>query len=94
MEELRNLVGRQQMISAMLFATENAARVIEICSAPPPADGDTVRALADACGLTDFQAEVILTMPVRRFSPDSVARMRDDLREVEISIDQLRESDS
>lgn len=74
----------------MLYAAEHAAQVLQVCLATPPSDGGTVRALVDAFDLTEFQAEVILGMPMRRFSPASVAVIRSELVEIEGMIEQLR----
>lgn len=90
MSELQDLVGRQQMVSAMIYAAENAAQVIEICSAPSRAGDNIARRLASACGLTEFQAEVILDMQVKRFSPLAVEGMRAQLEEDERIITRLR----
>lgn len=79
------------MVAAMLYAAdvENAALVIEVCSALSSSDTNTVRALAEECNLTQFQAEAILDIQLRRISPASIARMRSDLNEIEGSLEQI-----
>lgn len=90
MSDIQDLVGRQQMVSAMIYAAENAAQVIEICSTSSATGESIARRLADACGLTEFQADVILDMQVKRFSPLAIAEMRAQLVEDEHKIAELR----
>jgi DNA gyrase/topoisomerase IV subunit A len=87
--ELQNQKGRREMVNAFIYAAENAARVVEICSTTAASDEDLPRVLADACGLTMFQAEVILTMQVKRFSPHALLQLRAELVDIDEEIDRL-----
>jgi DNA gyrase/topoisomerase IV subunit A len=87
--EFENLQGRRQILQALLFATENAIRIVEFCASSSPDAAVTARDLAEAFDITEFQADVILTMQVRRFSPHSVANVRAQLHDVESEIEQF-----
>lgn len=87
MSELRNLQGRVQIIRALIYATEHASEVLSFCLSVSADHAVTARELADFCGVSEFQAEVILDMPVRRFSAHAVSNMRGELQAVE---DQIR----
>ncbi|MEJ1088102.1 hypothetical protein WDU99_07215 [Microbacterium sp. Mu-80] len=54
-----------------------------MCSTTSGDEGDLNRALCEAFDISEMAAEVILSMPARRFSPLSVDRLRAELAEVE-----------
>lgn len=68
------------MIEAILLAAENAEQVMRVCSTA--AAGTAGDALAEDFGISDLQAQVILDMQVRRFTPESAAAVRAELAEV------------
>ncbi|MEJ1088441.1 DNA gyrase subunit A [Microbacterium sp. Mu-80] len=80
MTDLRNLRGRREMIEAILLAVENAEQVMRICSTA--AAGAADEALADAFGISDLQAQAVLDMQIRRFTPERAAAVRAELAEV------------
>lgn len=88
--ELATQLDRQQIVLALLYAAENPARVIEVCATAETSGDELTRTLADACGLSMFQADVILTMQVRRFSPHAVTQMRAELLDIDQAIDRLK----
>jgi uncharacterized protein Yka (UPF0111/DUF47 family) len=89
MTEVENQQGRREVVQALIYAAEHSARVLEICSTAITSDDDLPRLLADACDLTVLQAEVILTMQVKRFSPHALLQMRAELLDIEHEIDRL-----
>jgi DNA gyrase/topoisomerase IV subunit A len=81
-----NLRGRQLVISALILAVDNRDRVLEICATT---DGDVshVRAaLVREFKLDPMQADAILGMQVRQFTPRVIALMRVELAEVEAEL--------
>ena len=83
MDDRQNLLGKRWIVGVMLMAAEQGDRVFEICSTTAGEEGDLNRALCEAFGIGAMAAEVILSMPARRFTPLSIDRLRTELAEVE-----------
>ncbi|UNK70285.1 hypothetical protein [Microbacterium sp. H1-D42] len=83
MDDRQNLLGRRWIVGVMLMAAEQAPRILEVCAATPGDEKDLNRALREAFDIGEMDAEVILSMPVRRFAPVSVERIRAELADIE-----------
>lgn len=92
MSELESLKGRRQILHALLFSVDNAHAIIEFCASASPDAAIAADTVAGFFGITEFQAEVILDMPLRRFSPHAVASIRKELLDVESELDRLDRS--
>lgn len=90
MDEQQHLEMRRQVVAVKLFAAENAARVMHACAAPST-DGPEA-ALVEAFGLSDFEAQVILDMQVRSFSPAQTNRLRAELADIDARIQEFEAS--
>ncbi|MGF2948990.1 hypothetical protein [Microbacterium alcoholitolerans] len=83
MDETQNLLGKRWIVGVTLLAAEQAQRVLEICATTSGGEKDLNRALREAFDIGELDAEVILSMQVRRFTPASVQRLRAELDEIE-----------
>lgn len=83
MDDAQNLLGRRWVVAVMLMAAEQGDKVFEVCSTTSGEEGDLNRALCEAFDISAMAAEVILSMPARRFTPLSIDRLRAELAEVD-----------
>ncbi|MER7795843.1 hypothetical protein [Microbacterium sp. NPDC096154] len=80
MDERQNLIDRARIVRAMLMAVENAPRLLEVCATADADDhAELVAAVADEFDIDSLEADVILNMRVRRFTPRDVAQLRSEL---------------
>ena len=71
------------------MAAEQASRVLEVCASVEGDDAALNRALCEEFDINPIDAEVVLSLQVRRFTPASIARMRSELAEMERRIPDL-----
>lgn len=83
MTEKQNLQGRRWLLGITLMAAEQASRVLEVCASVEGDDAALNRALCEEFDISSIDAEVVLSLQVRRFTPASIARMRSELAEME-----------
>lgn len=74
-----NLTERIQIVEALLVVAENPVKLLEVCAAVSGDHTSAVKAVADAFQFTDLQASVVLDMQIRRFTPEQVQLLRDEL---------------
>jgi hypothetical protein len=83
MSEKQNLQGRRWLLGITLMAAEQAPRILHVCATTEGDDAALNRALCAELDISPIDAEVILSLQVRRFSPASIARIRADLEHIE-----------
>lgn len=82
-DELRNARLRRGVVAATLYAAEHAVEVVQICKA---VDGDEFSlrtAIMVAFGFDEVQADAIVGMQVRRFTPRAIEQLRAHLSEID-----------
>lgn len=82
MDDQRNARNRREIVVAVLFAAEHPGEILGICADVE----DTVSApskIADAFGFSTTQAEAILSMQVRRFTPYAIEQLRAELADID-----------
>ncbi|MGZ0711320.1 hypothetical protein ACWPKO_23635 (plasmid) [Coraliomargarita sp. W4R53] len=78
-EDRRNLVSRIEIVSAYIKALDDPEKLLRVC-AGVSGDVDEARsAVAAAFEVSDAAADAILALQVRRFTPRSIERMRNEL---------------
>ena|GEM_PF-3407920 len=85
----QNLMGRRWLLGVTLMAAEQATTILDVCATTPGDDAELNRALREALEVSSIDAEVILSLQMRRFSPSSIARIRAELHEVESLLDSI-----
>lgn len=83
MSELQELLGKRQMLTAMVLAAEHRETVMNICATINGEASDVVQALGNELGVNGFQAQVILDMQLKKFTPAAVAVVRSELEIVD-----------
>lgn len=83
MDDHQSMRGRRWILGLTLMAAERSQELFAVCAAAPGDEKDLLRAVAEAFEITELDADVILSMQVRRFTPASVQRLRAELDEVE-----------
>lgn len=86
MDDRENAQARRHIIVAMLHAAEHQDELLLVCAS---VDGDTPSAnaaLRQAFGVDAVQADAILNMQVRRFTPKAIQRMRVELSDVDAAL--------
>lgn len=83
MDDEQSMRGRRWIVGLTLMAAERSQELFAVCAATQGDEKDLLRAVADAFGITELDADVILSMPVRRFSPASVRRLRAEFDDLE-----------
>lgn len=83
MDDHQSMRGRRWILRVMLMAAERSQELLKVCAATEGDERDLLRAVAEAFEISELDAEVILSMPARRFSPASVRRLRAELDEVD-----------
>ncbi|WP_236968874.1 hypothetical protein [Microbacterium aurantiacum] len=78
-EDRRNLMARIEIISAYMKALEDPERLMQVCADIAGDDADARSAVAAAFEVSDFAADAILTLQVKRFTPRSIEQMRREL---------------
>ncbi|WP_301110373.1 hypothetical protein [Microbacterium sp.] len=79
MSELQELLGKRQMLTAMVLAAEHRETVMNICATIDGEASDVMQALVSELGVDEFQAQVILDMQLKKFTPAAVAVVRSEL---------------
>lgn len=83
MDDRENALARRHIIVAMLHAVEHQAELLHACAT---VDGDFASANAairKAFDVDAVQADAILSMQVRRFTPEAIQQMRGELSDVD-----------
>lgn len=83
MDDRENALARRHVISAMPYAAEHQDELLRACAA---VEGDTASAntaIREAFDVDVIQADAILTMQVRRFTPEAIQQLRVEVSDVE-----------
>lgn len=83
MDDGENALARRHIIAAMLRAAEHQDELLRVCAS---VDGDVASANAairQAFDVDATQADAILSMQVRRFTPEAIQQLRVELSDVE-----------
>lgn len=83
MPEDDQLAARRRIIAALLFAAERPTEVLRIVTAAHGELDAAAAALRDAFAWTEEQSHAVLNMQVRRFTPLTVHRLRNELQEID-----------
>lgn len=84
--ELESRIGLHRIVSALLRAVTDPHTLIETC-ANAHGDVDAVTAaIAEAYRVGEVEAGAILSLQVRRFTPEGVQQLRDELSRIERSL--------
>lgn len=82
MDERENLIERRRILAVTLLAVEQAPKVLEVCASVSGDNASLVRALAKAFEISEFEAEVITTIQVRRFTPHVTEQLRSEVADI------------
>lgn len=83
MESRENELIRRSIIAAMLHVAEHRSELFEVCAGVEGDASSANAAIREAFGFDEMQAEAILAMQVRRFTPRAIQQMRAELAEVD-----------
>jgi len=87
MDGRENLLERRRIVSLMLLAAEQAPRLVEVCASVSGDESSARRVLAEAFGVSEMDAQFILDMQVRRFTPPAIERTRSELADIDSQLD-------
>ncbi len=82
-DEVRNARFHRPVVVAMLFAAENSADILQLCAAAEDDDSSLREAIMTAYGFDEVQADAILAMQVRRFTPRAIEQYRELLADLD-----------
>lgn len=72
-------MGRIEIMSAYIKALDDPERLIRVCADVSGEDDDARAALAAAFEVSDFAADAILGLQIRRFTPWRIEQIRREL---------------
>jgi DNA gyrase/topoisomerase IV subunit A len=78
-QELRNLNLRREIVAAYIVAIEHREDLFRLVEGAPDDIDATTRVISEAFGVSDIAARAIQDLQVRRFTPQSIAQMREEL---------------
>jgi len=78
-DELRNARLHREVLAAMIYAAEHAADILRVCAAADGDDPSLREAIMTAFGFDEVQADAILAMQIRRFTPRAIEQSRAQL---------------
>lgn len=87
-DDERNLLARREILVAYTAVLDRLDELLEVCSAVTGDTDDLRRAVEEAFDLSPIQADAILAIQVRRFTPNERRKLEEELVELEL----LRES--
>lgn len=82
-EDRENLLARRQIVSALLLALENVDKLLDVCAKVQGGVAETQAAVAEAFDVGEIEANAILALQVRRFTPHSIEQIREELAEID-----------
>ncbi|GAA5201806.1 hypothetical protein [Microbacterium jejuense] len=83
-DDRQNTLARREILAAYIDIINRLGELIEICSA---VEGDTEelrKAVQASFGLSPVAADAVLSMQVRRFTPNERQKIRDELADIDI----------
>lgn len=83
MDDRENALARRHIISAMLHAAEHQDELLRTCATVEGDIASANAAIRKAFDVDVIQANAILTMQVRRFTPEAIQQLRVELSDVE-----------
>lgn len=86
----QDLELRKKAVEAKLRAISELPLLLEVCTNSNGDMAETRTAVAERFRISDWEAEVMLSMQVSRFTPVSVEELRAELAEVTSAIEELR----
>ncbi len=84
-----NALARREIIAAYIQVLDRLGELVEICSA---VEGDTheLRSkVQEAFGLSPIAADAVLSLQVRRFTPNERRRMRYELADIDLWLEHV-----
>ncbi|MBO1738534.1 hypothetical protein [Leifsonia sp. TF02-11] len=75
-DDVRNARFHRPVVVAMLFAAEHSADILALCASAEGDDSSLREAIMTAWGFDEVQADAILAMQVRRFTPRAIEQLR------------------
>jgi DNA gyrase/topoisomerase IV subunit A len=83
-EHRENALTRREIIAAYIQVLDRLGELVEICSAVE-GDTDELRSkVQEAFGLSSIATDAVLSMQVRRFTPNEQHKMRDELADLDL----------
>lgn len=82
MDERDNARQRKEIVVALLYAAEHAPELLRVCDSVDGDFSETRTAIAEAFAINEVQADAILNMQVRRFTPHALEQLRAELDEI------------
>lgn len=82
-DAVRNARFHRPVVVAMLFAAEHSADILRLCAAAEGDDSSLREAIMTAYGFDEVQADAILAMQVRRFTPRGIEQYRELLADLD-----------
>ncbi|MCI0155727.1 hypothetical protein KNO15_03325 [Leifsonia shinshuensis] len=82
-DAVRNARLHRPVVEAMLFAAQHRTDLLELCAAVEGDDSSLRDAIMTTFGFDEVQADAILAMQVRRFTPRAIERYRALLAELD-----------
>lgn len=87
-EDRQNQLAQREMLVAYLEVLDRLGELIEVCSAVEGDYEELRRAVQEAFALSPTAAEVVLSLQVRRFTPNERQKIRDALAELDLWLEQ------
>lgn len=83
MDDRENALARRHIIVAMLHAAEHQAELLHACATVDGNFASASAAIRKAFDVDAVQADAILSMQVRRFTPEAIQQLRAELSDVD-----------
>jgi DNA gyrase/topoisomerase IV subunit A len=84
--ERRNALLGREILSATVYAAEHVSEVLHVTATVEGDDSALRSTLMTEFGFSEVGADAVLSLQVRRLTPQAIARMRSQLAEIEQSL--------
>jgi DNA gyrase/topoisomerase IV subunit A len=88
-DDLRSLRGRREIIAAYIEVLARPADLLETCLSVAGDSRELGHAVQEEFGLSAIAADAVLSMQVRRFTPNELSKILDELTDVDLRLERI-----